>query len=88
MCFYLFNRDGSVGRATGYALDDQGVGVRVRVWSRIFFTSTQPPIKWVPGAVSPAVKRPGREADHSSPTSAEVKKMWIYTSTPPYAFMA
>jgi hypothetical protein len=35
-----------------------------------------------------AVKRPGREADHSPPTSAEVKKMWIYTSTPPYAFMA
>jgi hypothetical protein len=30
----------------------------------------------------------GREADHSPPTSAEVKKMWIYTSTPPYAFMA
>jgi hypothetical protein len=25
----------------------------------------------------------GREADHSPPTSAEVKKMWIYTSTPP-----
>jgi hypothetical protein len=22
------------------------------------------------------------------PTSAEVKKMWIYTFTPPYAFMA
>jgi hypothetical protein len=34
----------------------------------------------------PGVKRPGREADHSPP-SAEVKKMWIYTSTPPYAFM-
>jgi hypothetical protein len=34
------------------------------------------------------VKRPGREADHSHPTSAEVKKMWIYTSTPPYTFMA
>jgi hypothetical protein len=34
------------------------------------------------------VKRPGREADHSPPTSAEVKKMWIYTSTTPYAFMA
>jgi hypothetical protein len=29
--------------------------------------------------------RPGREADHSSPTSAEVKKKGIYTSTPPYA---
>jgi hypothetical protein len=23
------------------------------------------------------VKRPGREVDHSPPTSAEVKKMWI-----------
>jgi hypothetical protein len=31
---------------------------------------------------------PAREADVSPPTSAEVKKMLIYTSTPPYAFMA
>jgi hypothetical protein len=29
------------------------------------------------------IKRPGREADHSSPTSGEVKKTCIYTSTPP-----
>jgi hypothetical protein len=28
------------------------------------------------------------EAEHSTPASAEVKKMWIYTSTPPYVFMA
>jgi hypothetical protein len=34
------------------------------------------------------VKRQGREADHSPPTSAEVKKMWIYTFTSPYVFMA
>jgi hypothetical protein len=27
------------------------------------------------GALSSGVKRPGREADHSHPTSAEVKKM-------------
>jgi hypothetical protein len=40
------------------------------------------------GSSFPGVKRPGREADHSPPTSAEVNKMWIYTSTPPYAFMA
>jgi hypothetical protein len=39
-------------------------------------------------ALSPGVKRPGHEADDSSPTSAEIKKMWVYTSTPPYAFMA
>jgi hypothetical protein len=50
--------------------------------------STQPPIQWVPGALSPREKRPGREADHSLPASAEAKKMWIYTCTPPYAFMA
>jgi hypothetical protein len=30
----------------------------------------------------------GREADHSHPTSVEVKKTWDYTSAPPYAFMA
>jgi hypothetical protein len=29
---------------------------------------------------------PGGKADYS-PTSAEVKKMWIYTSTPLYAFV-
>jgi hypothetical protein len=40
------------------------------------------------GALSPGVKRPGREADHSPPANAEDKKTWIYISTPPYAFMA
>jgi hypothetical protein len=39
-------------------------------------------------AMGTVIKRPGREDDHSSPISAEVKKMWMYTSTPPYAFMA
>jgi hypothetical protein len=42
--------------------------------------STQPPIEWVPGGSFPGVKRPGREADHSPPSSAEI--------TPAYAFMA
>jgi hypothetical protein len=40
------------------------------------------------GGSFPGVKRQGLEADHSPPTSAEVKKIWIYTSTLPYAFMA
>jgi hypothetical protein len=35
-------------------------------------------IQYVPGVLSRAVKRPGREAHHSPPTSAEVKKIWIY----------
>jgi hypothetical protein len=30
------------------------------------------------GGSFPGVKRQGREADHSPPTSADVKKMWIY----------
>jgi hypothetical protein len=34
----------------------------------------QPPIQWVPGALSLWVKRLGREADHSPPISAEVKE--------------
>jgi hypothetical protein len=33
----------------------------------------QPLIQWVPGALSPEVKRQGREADHSSPSSFEVE---------------
>jgi hypothetical protein len=37
---------------------------------------TQPPIQWVPGAFSLGIKRPGREADHSPPSSAEVKE-WV-----------
>jgi hypothetical protein len=55
--------------------------------SRPALGSIQPPILWVEGALSPEVKRPGREVDHSSPTSAEVKKTWVYTSTPLYIFM-
>jgi hypothetical protein len=46
-----------------------------------------PHIRWVPGTISPGVKRPGHEADHSPPASAEVKKTWVYTSTRPYVFM-
>jgi hypothetical protein len=53
--------------------------------SRLALGLTQPPIHWVPG-----IKQPGHEADQSPPASAEVKKMWLYTSTatPPYALMA
>jgi hypothetical protein len=89
--------DSAVGIATGYWLDDRGVGVRVPVGVKNFYFSmssrpalgpTKPPIEWVPEALSPGVKRRSREADHSPLASAEVKKMRIYTSTPPYAFMA
>jgi hypothetical protein len=36
---------------------------------------TQPLYEWVPEALSLGVKLPAREADHSPPSSAEVKNM-------------
>jgi hypothetical protein len=91
------SRDSAVGIATGYGLDDQEVGVRVPVWSRIFSSPRRPDWLWGPpsflsngywGALSLGVKRQGCETDHSPATSAEFKKTWIYTSTPPHAFTA
>jgi len=35
------------------------------------------------GAIFMDLKRSGREADHSPPSSAEVKNAWRYTSIPP-----
>jgi hypothetical protein len=43
----------------------------------------QPPIQWVPGAITAGVKQLRREADNSPSFSAEVKNAWSHTSTPP-----
>jgi hypothetical protein len=43
-------------------------------------------MQWVPGALSLGVKWPGREADHSPPSSAEVKEcveLYIHSSNTP-----
>jgi hypothetical protein len=40
---------------------------------RLALMSTEPPIQWVAWAVSARLEKPGREADHSPPSSAEVK---------------
>jgi hypothetical protein len=51
--------------------------------SRTALGPTQPPIQRLPGALSLGVKRPGREADHSTPSSAEVKEcMKLYLCSP------
>jgi hypothetical protein len=91
-------QDSVVGIATGYGLDDHGVGVRAPVGSRIFSSPRRPdqtstrihPTSntMATGGSFQEIKRPGSEADHSPPTSAKVKKMWIYTSIFPYDFMA
>jgi hypothetical protein len=85
-------RDSTVGIATGYELNDQGVGVRVLVGPRIF---SSPDVQTGSG-VHPTsytmstgkVKRQGREADNSPPTSVKIKKTRVYTATPPYVFKA
>jgi hypothetical protein len=41
----------------------------------------------IEGYFSGRIKQPGREADHSPPTSVEIKNTWIYTPTPAYDFM-
>jgi hypothetical protein len=46
------------------------------------------PIQWLRGVFSTGVKTPRREADHSSPSTAEIKNAYIHTSTPPHVFMA
>jgi hypothetical protein len=69
----------AVGIATGYGLDEQGVGVRVPEGERIFISPCRSDRLWGPPSLSNGYRgalSPGREADHSPPTSAEVKKTW------------
>jgi len=44
------------------------------VASRTALEPTQPPSQWVKEALSVGVKRPGLEAGHSPPSSAELKE--------------
>jgi hypothetical protein len=79
--YFLQSCDSSAGRS-GFD-SRQGLGIFLfAVMARLALEPTQSPIQWVPGAVYVGVKRPGREADHTLPSSAEVKNAWSYTSTP------
>jgi hypothetical protein len=61
-------------------------GLGIFLFTTAFRTAlgpTQPPIQWVLGALSLGVKRPEREADHSPPSSAEVKEcVELYLHSP------
>jgi hypothetical protein len=50
--------------------------------SRPALLPTQPPIQWIPGSLSPGVKRPGREDGQSPPASANVKNVDLYIHSP------
>jgi hypothetical protein len=45
------------------------------------------PTSYRKGILTPGVKRPGREADHSPPSIDEFKNALSYASSPPYVFM-
>jgi hypothetical protein len=79
------SRDSSVGIATGYGLDDRGSRFRFPAGAgnfslhhRVQNGSGAHPASYSVGTRGsfPGVKRPGREADYSHPSSAEAKE-WM-----------
>jgi hypothetical protein len=90
------SRDSSVGIALDYELDDRGSRVRFpagvgnfSIHHRIQNGSGAHPPSYAMGIRGsfPGVKRPGREADHSTPSSAEVKECVELYLHSQYAFM-
>jgi hypothetical protein len=75
----------SAGLRAGWSAGDGNFSLHHRVQTG---SGAHPASYSVPGALSLWVKWPGREVDHSPPSNAEVKKVWSYTSTPQYVFMA
>jgi len=87
MAWYLFkHRDLNflfyiIIKSTGLSIEvlgfDSLLGLGVFLFttaSRTAMGPTQPLFQWVGGALSLGVKWPRREADHSPPSSAEVKE--------------
>jgi hypothetical protein len=89
------SRNSSVGIATRYELDSQGIwfdsrqGKDSSLLHNVHTGSGVHPVSYPmgTGASFPGVRRQGREADHSPPTSADVKKSEAVRPLP-YVFMA
>jgi hypothetical protein len=96
---YIFVEPGKLNRYSDWLRagrsDDWG-SIPAGYWE--FFSSTSNPDRlWGSPCLLPngygglfplGVKRPGSEADHSPPSSTEVKNAWSYTSTPQHVFIA
>jgi hypothetical protein len=80
------SRGSAVGIATGYALDEREVGVRVLIGARF---SPLHVVQTSSGAypASYPMGTNGRVVKLNTNTRYEVKNTWIYTSTPSYAFI-
>jgi hypothetical protein len=77
------SRDSSVGITTCYRLDDRGSRIRIpaeagsfSLHRRVQNGSGAHPVPYAMGTRDSfhGIKRPGREADHLPPSSAEVKE--------------
>ena len=89
---YSDRRLGSVvGTTTGYGLNGPGIESRGTIFSTPVQTGpgpTQPPVQWVPGLYR-GKERPGSAADHSPPSSTEVKeRVELHLYSPLWAFVA
>jgi hypothetical protein len=86
ICCYLFFKKRylffSVVAYLSKKINNQSLMYTFRLWSPLNLPFNG---YWGP---SPWVKQPGGNADHSLPSSAEVKNVWSYTSIPQYIFMA
>jgi hypothetical protein len=86
--FVVLSSEASKYNCNSDWLDDRGIGVRDPVGARIFSSTRRRDRFWGPlsdgcrGFFTRDVKLT------TLPTNAEVRNTWIYTSTPPYAFMA
>jgi len=82
-------RDRSVGIATSYGLDGPGIESRLGArFSALVQTGPEAhPVFYTMGSGSvPGVKWPGRDFDHSPPSSAEVeeiKELYLYSTYEP-----
>jgi hypothetical protein len=95
--FFLFHNgrqglrrspESSASTVTRLRAGRPGFDSRKRQEFFLFATVSRPAhTRWVPRVQSSEVMRPGCEADHSPPSSTEVKNEWSYTSTPHYAFL-
>jgi hypothetical protein len=86
--------DSAVSMATDCGLRGRVARVRVPVGAGFFFSPRRPYWFWGPPSLlsngyqalflggGVGGKQLGHQADHSPPTSAKAKNMWIYTSTP------
>jgi hypothetical protein len=80
---YLSSIGARIAQRYSVGLQDGSSGIRVPAEagnfspyhrSRQVLGPTQTPVQWAPGNVSLRTGWPGREADHSPPSSAEVKE--------------